>query len=123
MTFGNNMQLWEYARRIFVVLGSYSMLGYVYKRIGTGHASFFDANLIISSSSFFLLCSHAMILPLVQTVIMKLINEGSQLSMTIWYMSSPIITIVIVVSSYSFLNKTMPRIMLILTGNRQMKTK
>ena len=115
MTYGNQDDLWGYARRLFTLFGSASVIG-----IAT---SLFDRrriklNALLSNSSFFVYAAHGtIVLPIMQFLLGKALPVN-QLGLTLCYFAAPLLTIVVLVLCYHYLCKWMPGTASVLTGGR-----
>lgn len=74
---------------------------------------------LLSKSTFFIYCSHTIILlPLFNKMMSKILGEVNPIGMTVSYLMAPILTIISCILLYYLLNRYFPSICDILTGDR-----
>ena len=116
LTFGNQMLLWGYAKRLFTLYGIGATIGIVALLF---QKQYIKVHPILSNSSFLVYAAHArIVLPYMISLSNRLIPITCQTALITKYFMAPCITVILLVGCYSLLNRWTPKLLAFLTGGR-----
>lgn len=115
LAYGNNDAAWGYARRLFTPFGASCTIGMAAWLIQRQRMSIHP---FLSQSTFFVFAAHGtIVLPLIYTTLGKIL-PSSQIGLVIRYFTAPLLTVAVLVISYYYLSKWMPKTLYFLTGRK-----
>lgn len=75
-------------------------------------------NEILSSASFFMYVSHALVISTISKILVKIICPVSDISWLLVYVLNLVLTTALLLSAYYFLSKYLPKLLTVLTGRK-----
>lgn len=115
-TYGNNNNVWRYARRLFSLFGSAATIGIVVLLFQKGKI---QVHQLLSKSTFLVFAAHGtIVLPYIRMALGKVL-PSNQIGLIIKYFSAPLFTVALLVLCNYLLSKLMPKTLSVLTGGRE----
>ena len=116
MVVGQGSQCSEYVGRLYVITGIVTVINIVSGRLNRRQLV---VNQLLSKASFFIYASHmVIILPLLYALSNHVLNTTAVSSSLVQYFLVPFLTISMCLLFYSLGQRFMPRLLMVLTGNR-----
>lgn len=113
---GHNTNVGNIVYPFFVIFGSLSLLNLSASIVKNG---WFKMPVLFSKSSFFIYLLHPiLIIKIVSSIALMIFGESNPIFLTISYLFVPVITVGICMVMYYLLNRFLPSLCRVLTGNR-----